>query len=158
MALESGDQDIKYLIRHELGNHTMQYVFNFTPQPIVDILFDNFAEYAKHGCANYVVQSAIKACTNEDWLEAFVKRFLAHRDDILTTTIGQEVKRALDKRLRKLGRVDLATKLHDGHRGRSRDRSGGSPSPPRRSRSSVTPTAGGRRRCVAANMSPHRFQ
>ena len=65
LALERMDQDIKYLIRHEFGNHTMQYVFHFTPEPIVDILFDTFAEYAKHlrECKkNPRMQKAIREC------------------------------------------------------------------------------------------------
>ena len=70
-AIQHGHGQVKipveslYLIRRELGNHTMQYVFNFTPEPIVDILFDNFAEYAKHlrECKkNPRMQKAIREC------------------------------------------------------------------------------------------------
>lgn len=114
LALRAAAQDVDYLIRHQFGNHTMQHVLDFTPEPIIRAVCNNFAEYSKHGNANYVVQRSMEKCEMNQ-LEVFLSLFLAEKDDIMKQgMIGAEVKRTLDKTLRKKGRTDLAAQLQDG--------------------------------------------
>ena len=106
--------DIDYLIRHNFGNHTMQYMVDFEPNPIIDVVYSHFVEYSKHSCANYVVQKCMRNCYVKH-LEGFFDLFVASKDEISATFAGQKVKGALDFSLRAKGRTDLASRLQDGY-------------------------------------------
>merc|ERR1719498_399932 len=120
---------IHYNIKHDFANHTIQQVLDFNPGPILHVIAENFAELAKHNCANYVVQRSIKKAQDsddkfqklrDDHVLKVYELFLEHKDNIMEhwrrqkdkEKSGEEIARALDERLKGMKRIDLAMKLH----------------------------------------------